>query len=177
MFTGLRDVVEENRVENLHSMVKVMLTVDVPRLSYAGRSLEDLKKGTVLNVWRWVADVLVARRCAEYVSKQSLANQLLQIEWREKNNPGELQPLQKHFYVELLREGVQDDYVVKKLRDILTMRMMKIVSIAAKRLDGEIVRRMTPEEEALYKAVYRVVDEWLKAIGSGEGGGDGGATS
>jgi DNA replication initiation complex subunit (GINS family) len=83
--------------------------------------------------------------------------------------------LQKHFYVESLREGVRDDYVEKKLRDIVTMRLMKIVSIAAKRLDGEIVRRMTPEEEALYRAVYRVVDEWLRAIGSGDG--DGGATS
>ncbi len=168
-------VVEENRIENLHSVVKVVLTVDVPRLSYAGRTFEELKKGTVLNVWKWVADVLVSRRCAEYVAKQSLANQLLQIEWREKNNPGELQPLQKHFYVESLREGVRDDYVEKKLRDIVTMRLMKIVSIAAKRLDGEIVRRMTPEEEALYRAVYRVVDEWLRAIGSGDG--DGGATS
>jgi DNA replication initiation complex subunit (GINS family) len=52
----------------------------------------------------------------------------------------------------------------KRLADILTIRMMKIVALAAKRLDGEVVRKLTPEEEALYREVYTTVDKWNKSF-------------
>jgi DNA replication initiation complex subunit (GINS family) len=42
--------------------------------------------------------------------------------------------------------------------------MMKIVALAAKRLDGEVVRKLTPEEEALYREVYTTVDKWNKSF-------------
>lgn len=164
MYRSMDDVVEENRLDYSHSIVKVVLTADVPKLGFGGKSFDDLRKGVVLNVWSWVADVLVSKGFAEYVTKPPVATTLMQMEWRERNNPGELQPVSKHFYAEFSKEVERDDYVGKKFLDIVTLRMMKVVNLAAKRLDGEVVRRMTPEEEALYKRVYVAVDEWLKAV-------------
>ncbi|MCS6784348.1 MAG: hypothetical protein RMI43_01730 [Candidatus Caldarchaeum sp.] len=170
MYASSDEAVAENRLDYLHATTKIVLTADVQRLSFGGKTYEDLKKGTVLNVWNWVAEVLVSKGYAEHAPRPSLANQLMQVEWREKNNPADLQPLPKHFYAEVSSNIVADDYAAKKFMDIVTMRMMKIVSIAAKRLEGEIVRKMTPEEEVLYRNVFRVVDDWVRAVLSGRGG-------
>lgn len=164
MIRSAGDVVDENRLDYLHSMTKIILTVDLPRLNFGGKTYENLQKGNVLNVWHWVAETLVSNGYAEYASKPSLANQLMQVEWREKNNPLELQPLPKHFYPETSEAVVLDEYLEKKLHDIITMRMMKIVSLAAKRLDGDIAPRTTPEEEFLYRKVFNIVDEWMKTV-------------
>ncbi|MEM2652590.1 MAG: hypothetical protein QXU87_11030, partial [Candidatus Caldarchaeum sp.] len=60
MASDIASVVSETRLEYLHSNVKIVLTTDVSKLSYAGKTVEDLKKGSVVNVWQWVADVLVS---------------------------------------------------------------------------------------------------------------------
>ncbi|MDW8083873.1 MAG: hypothetical protein RMI49_01545 [Candidatus Caldarchaeum sp.] len=164
MFRAFAEVIDENRLDYLHSTTKIVLTTDIPRLCFGGKSYEDLKKGVVLNVWNWVADILVSKGYAEHVSKPTVASQLVQTEWREKNNPAELQSIPKHFYVEVSKTAAYDDNVRKRFLDIVTMRMTKIVSIAAKRLEGDIVRRMTPEEENLYRRVFRIVDEWVNAV-------------
>ena len=157
------DVFEENRLEYLHTVVKVVLTADLPKLVVGGRVIEETRKGSVLNIWLWAADLLVKMGLAEYVSKPPSTTLLMQLEWKEKNNPSEIQPLPRHFYVEWAREVEKGDTeVAKRLADILTMRIMKIVSLAAKRLDGEVVRKLTPEEEALYREIYTTVEKWHK---------------
>jgi len=157
------DVFEENRLEYLHTVVKVVLTADLPKLVVGGRVIEETRKGSVLNIWLWAADLLVKMGLAEYVSKPPSTTLLMQLEWKEKNNPSEIQPLPRHFYVEWAREVEKGDTeVAKRLADILTMRIMKIVSLAAKRLDGEVVRKLTPEEKALYREIYTTVEKWHK---------------
>ncbi|MEM4302794.1 MAG: hypothetical protein QW470_00165 [Candidatus Caldarchaeum sp.] len=165
MDDGIERVVHEIRLEYLHTPVKIMITADVAKLSYAGKTVEDLKKGTVVNVWQWVAEVIVSMGYAEYVSKPLTATQLMQLEWREKNNPADIQPLDKHFYIEWTKEAEKGDRdVVRRLADIITMRMMKIIGLAAKRLDGDIVKKLTPEEEVLYRRVYSIVERWIKVM-------------
>ncbi|MEM0440839.1 MAG: hypothetical protein QXF45_04625 [Candidatus Caldarchaeum sp.] len=168
MSKRVTEIFEENALDYLHSVSKIVLTTEIPTLSFAGKNFEDLKRGVVLNVWNWVADVLVSHGFAEYVSKPSLSTQLMQVEWREKTNPSDLQPLPKHFYAEMSRSA-DDEYIQKRLLDVATMRMMKVMMLAAKRLEGDVLRKLTPEEEALYRLVFKVVDEWMRAVGSKKG--------
>jgi len=159
------EVAEETRLEYMNNSVKVVLTTDVPKFTVAGKTYENLSKGAVINVKQWVADVLVSAGLADYVARTYNVNQLMQVEWREKNNPSDLQPLPRYFYVEWARAANEGDKeLAKRLKDILTMRLMKIVSLAAKRLDGEVVKKMTPEETALHNAVYKIVDRWTRSF-------------
>ncbi|MCS6769631.1 MAG: DNA replication complex GINS family protein [Candidatus Caldarchaeum sp.] len=170
MVNDVAEVIDENLLEYMHVGVKVVLNSNVQRLTYAGKTVEDLKPGSVVNLWRWVADVLVSAGYAEYASKPSTSSQLMQVEWREKNNPSDLQALPRHFYLDWLREAEKGDKeVARRLTDIMTMRLMKIVALAAKRLDGEIVKKLTPEEEALYRSVFKMVDEWVSRMFSKRG--------
>jgi|YNPMSStandDraft_1061717.scaffolds.fasta_scaffold20081_2 hypothetical protein len=165
MALGVEDVLEENRLDYMHTVVKVVLTADLPKLVVCGHVYEDTPKGSLLNMWLWAADTLVKMGLAEYLSKPPSTTLLMQLEWKEKNNPSEIQPLPKHFYVEWAREVEKGNTeAAKRLADILTIRMMKIVALAAKRLDGEVVRKLTPEEEALYREVYTTVDKWNKSF-------------
>lgn len=168
MLRRVAEIFDENVLDYLHSFSKIVLTSDIPALDFGGKTFEDLKKGVVISVWNWVADVLVSSGYAEYVSKPPLSNQLMQFEWREKTNPSDLQPLPKHFYAEVSRD-IRDELVQKRLLDVATMRMMKVIALAAKRLEGDVLRRLTPEEETLYRRVFQVVDEWMQAVGSKKG--------
>jgi len=81
------EVAEANELEYMNTMVRVSLLRDLPKVSVGGRTWENLKKGDVISVWQWVGETLVSERIAEYVEKPLSPQQLLQIEWRERNNP------------------------------------------------------------------------------------------
>jgi len=156
-------VVEANELEYMNSLVKISILRDLPKISVGGRTLENLKKGDVISVWQWVGETLVAERVAEFVEKPVTPQQLLQIEWRERNNPSELQKLGKYFYCEVRR--IKDgEEVRRRLMDIVTLRMMKVVQLAAKRVGGDVLTRMTPEEQALYEKVLSTVNEWIESV-------------
>ncbi len=170
MIDDIAEAIDENLLEYLHTPVKIVVTKDIPRINYAGKTIDDLKKGSVINVWQWVADVLISMGCAEYVSKPLTTTQLMQLEWKEKNNPGDIQPIPKFFYVGWLREAAKGDREVsRRIADIITMRMMKVVFVAAKRLDGEILKKLTPEEEVLYRKIYSIVEQWVRLLSPKEG--------
>ena len=160
------EVAEANELEYMNTMVRVSLLRDLPKVSVGGRTWENLKKGDVISVWQWVGETLVSERIAEYVEKPLSPQQLLQIEWRERNNPSELQNLGRHFYCEMRRiiRGGDGEEVRRKQMDIVTLRMMKVVQLAAKRVGGDVLRRMTPEELALYERVLSTVNEWIEAV-------------
>lgn len=171
MRSGFEDVVEENELEYLNSPTKVVLLRDLAKISVGGRNLENVKKGSVISVWQWVGERLVGEQAAEYVEKPISLQQLLQIEWRERSSPSELQELRRFFYCEI-RRAIRDsggEEMRRKLTDIITLRMMKIVQLAAKRVGGDFLRRMTPEEQALYTRIFHTVNEWMAAV-AGMGG-------
>lgn len=166
------EAVEENELEYMNSAVRVTLLRDVPKISAGGKNLENMKRGSVISVWQWVGEKLVAEQLAEYVDKPISLQQLFQIEWRERNSPSELQELNKFFYCEV-RRAIRDsgsEEMKRKVIDIITLRMMKIVQLAAKRVGGDFLRHLTPEELALYDRIFHTVSEWLDAVGGKDGG-------
>ncbi|GBC68752.1 hypothetical protein HRbin01_00437 [archaeon HR01] len=166
LYTKFTDVAKLNELEYLNTPVKVKILRDIEKITVAGRVYEDLKAGSILTIFLWVGEKLVENHVAEFVDKPINLTHLYQIEWRERNNPADLQPLGKFFYCEARRavRVTGSEEMGRKLLDIMTLRLMKIVQLAAKRIGGEVLRKMTPEEQVLYENIYGVVGEWMESV-------------
>ena len=161
---ALSEKMEEIRLEYLNTMSRVMFTRDVQNLTIGGQVIEGAKKGDVIYVKRWIGEALVSLNLAEWVDKGINMQQLLQIEWKERNNLQDLQQLPKYFYIESLKavEASNDARMAEKVRDILKLRMAKIIQHATKGMRSDVVKKLTPEEEVLYSYVALIASGWEK---------------
>ncbi len=166
LVTGLRDRLEELRLEYLNSTTRITFTRDIPKLIVSGQVFEDVKKGSIIYVKQWLAQRLVEMNVAEWADKPPSLQQLMQLEWREKNNPLELQSLPRYFYMESKRAASisGDERIREMVKDIMTLRMAKIIQFAVKKMKSEVAKKLTPEEELLYNYVSRLVEEWERGV-------------
>jgi len=160
----LRSKIEEVRLEYLNSMARIVFTRDIQNLVVGDSVVEEAKKGDVMHVRRWIGEKLVSLNLAEWGEDEITLQQLLQIEWRERHNLQDLQQIPKYFYREALRivEKNKDKRAAEKVKDILKLRMAKIVQHAIKGKRSEVVKKLTPEEEILYNYIALVSEEWRK---------------
>lgn len=160
-----RKQLELLRLEYENSEKKVTLLKDVQRLVLPGQVFENLRKGTTLTISKWAASKLLDAGIVEYGDKVIDLKTLIQLEWKEKNNPGELQELPKYFYL-MSREDIDklDQNTKNIIMDIISLRLNKILGFTSKRIDVSLVENLTREEELLYDAVRSIIDEWLKSI-------------
>ncbi len=167
----LKEKMEELKLEYLNTMSRIIFTRDVQNLTIGGQVIENAKKGDVMYVKRWIGEALVNLNLAEWVDKGINMQQLLQIEWRERNNLQDLQPIPRYFYIESMWsvEKTKDARITEKVRDILKLRMAKIVQHATKGMKSEVVKKLTPEEEILYNYVMVFSSKWEKLTFSYEG--------
>ncbi|MCS7125935.1 MAG: DNA replication complex GINS family protein [Aigarchaeota archaeon] len=158
-------------VEYENSEKKVTLTRDIQRLVLPGQVFENLRKGTVLSVAKWAASRLHEAGVIEYGERTLDMKSLVQLEWKEKNNPGELQEVPRYFYLMIKEEEAKLDSTLRSIVvDIISLRMHKILGFAAKRVDVSLVENLSREEEALYKAVKNLIDAWLRYVTPTGGG-------
>lgn len=162
-----RRLLRQLEVEYENSEAKVTLTRDLQRLVLPGQVLENLRKGAPLQVLRWAARRLVESGVAEPGERVTEQKALLQLEWKEKNNPGELQPAPQYFYLRAREELEEGQALRHRVEDIISLRLHKILSLAAKRVEPSIVENLTKEEEVLFSAVKSIVDEWFKFMAPG----------
>jgi len=165
----LADLIEEGtkelELEYLNSTAKVTITRDIPRLSISGQVFENVKKDSILQVRQWMAEKMVETGVAQRTDHEVTVQQLMQLEWKEKNSVTELQPLGRYFYVEARRSAEHGPPELgERLRDIATLRMLKILNYASRRVRPDIRGRLTPEEEMLFQSVSVLVEEWMKRI-------------
>ena len=93
---------------------------------------------------------------------------VLQLKWKERNEPGELQPLPAYFYLRARQElSKGDGEILQHLRDIYSLRLSKIMSFAAKRTPASMIENLTPEEEVLYENLLGIVNAWYEFMGGG----------
>lgn len=168
----LGDLLREVELEYMNTYCKVVLLKDVPRLEVAGIIMENLKQGNVLQLRRWAADKLVEMGVAKWTDSVVDLNYLSQLLWKEKNNVIELQEVPKYFYMEVksLIDEVSKtskekaDEIRRRLMDIISLRLLKLLSYAAKRIRPATINRMTPEESMLFELVMRLVNEWISHV-------------
>jgi len=107
---SIRAVVDEFRhalrrveVEFENSMDEVLMLKDVQKLTLPSGSIERIRVGASLRVHRWVAEKLIEKNLAKPVEEVLDLKSILQLRWRERSNPAELQPLPRYFYLKARR--------------------------------------------------------------------------
>jgi len=168
----LEEKLRELELDYLNSNVKVTLTRDIPKLEAFGEVLTDLKSGAMIRVRRWVAEKLVEAGAAQHESPPITPAVIRQIEWRERNNPADLQKLPDFFYqdawnlisVNQNRMRVRDPTLHAMLLDLASLRIAKILRSSRREAMEELLDRLTPEERLLQGAVWRIVEVWQKNV-------------
>ena len=158
-------------VEYRNSLDKVSMLKDVQKLSLPTGSIENIRAGSSLRVYHWIADKLVEKGLAKPEEDVVDLKSILQLRWKEKNNPTELQDLPRYFYLKIKEHvGKRDSEVIPHLKDIYSLRLSKIMSLASKRVSKSAVENLTAEEKVLYECLLRIVDAWYEFIDPGDEG-------
>ncbi|GBC71929.1 hypothetical protein HRbin02_01718 [Candidatus Calditenuaceae archaeon HR02] len=163
------------RIEQLVSHVRVRLTRDIARLRVGGRELADLRQGSQVTLPIWAMEKLWELGLAEPVGGVIDLSKMTQILWRERRSPAELVELPENFYYNViyalssLRQKDPESHktLLQAYRDIVSLRMAKLLAFALRGLDPSLIRNMVEEERELYLWVKGAVDSWIESIGLG----------
>lgn len=160
----------ELELEYLNGHTKIVLKKDVPKLVIEDKVKENLKQGTLIQVRRWYANELLKAKIASLAEDQIDESTIIQLEWKERNNPSEVQPLSNYFYFDMKRilKELQDDQrreaLYHRLIDIITLRLSKILEFSFKGKSREIEQKLTLQEKLLYRIVSQLVNQWLSYL-------------
>jgi hypothetical protein len=159
-----------------NSQIRVIVTREIPETSVSAK-LSSAKIGQEIEVPYWTARELVQLGFAKFREEDTLDyNSLSKIHWRETIPASrQLPSLQPTFYCVLrrhlseLRELSKKDQVKLRelertetlVRDIVNVRVRKIVSLAASPTPSEeLLQGLTREEHALYSTLNKIIGNW-----------------
>jgi hypothetical protein len=159
-----------------NSQIRVVVTREIPESSRPGK-LSSAKIGQEIEVPYWTARELVQLGFARFREEDTLDyNSLSKIHWRETIPASrQLPSLQSAFYCLLrrhlseLRELSKHDQVKLRelertetlVRDIVNVRVRKIVSLAASPTPSEeLLQGLTREERSLYFTLNGTIGHW-----------------
>lgn len=154
-------------VEFQNSLEEVILSKDLQKLSLPSGTLENLRAGSRLRVFRWVAKKLIEKGIAKPVDEIMDRKNILKLRWKEKNNPSELQPLPEYFYLRVRDLLSERDDVLPDLMDIHALRLNKLMNLAAKRISPTLLENLTAEEKVFYQTLLSLVNTWFKFVEPG----------
>jgi hypothetical protein len=163
-----------------NSATRVIVTREIPETPRMVK-LSSAKVGQEIEVPYWTARELVQLGFVRFRDEDKLDyNSLSKIHWRETiPSSRQLPALQPAFYCILRRHMVdlnqlsrQDQTKLRELerteslvRDIVNVRIRKIVSIAASPTPSEeLLQGLTYEERALYSVLNRTIEEWKSKL-------------
>jgi len=166
-----RALLRRVEVEFQNSLEEIVLLKDLQKLSLPSGTLENLRAGSRLRVFRWAAKKLIEKGIAKPVDEIMDRKNILKLGWKEKNNPSELQPLPEYFYLRVRDLRPEKDEILPDLMDIHALRLNKLMNLAAKRISPTILENLTAEEKVFYQTLLSLVNTWFKFIepGGGEG--------
>ena len=159
-----KNLLRRVEVEFRNSLDEITLLKDLQRLSLPSGTLENLRAGSRLRVFRWVAKKLIERGIAKPVDELMDRKNILKLCWREKNNPSELQPLPEYFYLKIRDLMFEREEILPDLMDIHALRLKKLMSLAAKRVSPTILENLTAEEKVFYETLLSLVNAWFEFI-------------
>ncbi|MEM3799198.1 MAG: hypothetical protein QXH56_03790 [Thermoprotei archaeon] len=157
----------------LQKPVMVRFKKTVHGLSEYSPNLPDpVEEGYETNVPRWLADWLVEKDYAGYVSQQTaLRQQLARSVWQEEQgiNP---QKLYESYYAELKKpveemlKSNDPNFATAQslLQDLLRMRIKKIRRMAESNTKTEVLDALSPEERAWYEEYRKLFQDWIDPV-------------
>ena len=148
--------------------VKVEFNNDL-KLNVSDISIEG-KKGEILNVPRWIADVLQSEKHVEIKDSETLV-ELKQAAMKEElHGDFDLITLEPNFYIKIksyMERLSEKDYVKVEslLNKLLRTRKTKIIRLAdASKLTAEISQKLSVEEREFYNQVHEASTKFSKKI-------------
>jgi len=160
------------------SPVKVTARTDLPEAKLSTFSLEGQKEGEVFELPRWVAEVLEENALIEK-SEEGVESELFRALQREKlQGPSRLSQLSNDIYLRLRRhlmmmkkKGINDSHYEKvkvNTEDLITMRLVKMVTLAGYTSQPEPTSLLSPEERLLFKEIKTLINQWRSLVMGGD---------
>jgi len=151
----------------------VRVTQDIAQLTVAGGRYRDLQRGSQLSLPMWAAEILIDAGLAEPLEGRIDVQRMVQLLWRERRSLTELVELPPKIYhvlrLSTSRPSGVDPETVKTVRlyfkDLVSLRLSKLIGYASKGVDPDLVQRMTDEERELYLRLRDVIGVWLSSLG------------
>ena len=160
--------------ERIHSIghdlkdVKVEFNKDL-KLNVSDVTI-DGKQGEILNIPRWVANVLEPEKYVE-IKDSEIVTELKQAVMKEEVQSNfDLSVLEPYFYIKLksyMQRMTEKDYDIMQsmLNKLLRTRQSKIIRLAdSSKLTAEISQKLTVEERDFYNQVNNASTEFSKKI-------------
>ena len=160
--------------ERIHSIghdlkdVKVEFNKDL-KFNVSGVTI-DGKQGEILNIPRWVANVLEPEKYVE-IKDSEIVTELKQAVMKEEVQSNfDLSALEPYFYIKLksyMQRMTEKDYDIMQsmLHKLLRTRQSKIIRLAdSSKLTAEISQKLTVEERDFYNQVNNASTEFSKKI-------------
>ena len=157
-----------HNVEDVKVEFKKDLKLDVTNIAIDGKS------GEILNVPRWVANVLESEKNVEIIDVDMITELKQAATKEEVQGDFDLSTLEPHFYIKLKsymkRLPEKDhDIVESMLNKLLRTRQSKIIRLAdSLKLPADISQKLTIEEREFYNQVHEISIKFSKKIVGGK---------
>ena len=139
------------------------------KLNVSNISIEG-KKGEILNIPRWVANILESEKHVEIKDSETLVELKQAVMKEELHGDFDLITLEPHFYIKIksyMERLSEKDYVKVEslLNKLLRTRKTKIIRLAdASKLTAEISQKLSVEEREFYNQVHEASIKFSKKI-------------
>jgi len=161
--------------------VKVVANRNSPEIELPGIKVGPFKEGKEYEVRLWIAAELKKAGIARIRMEDPLTLMMLnKIHWKERVQTSQkLTSLPENFYPKLRRflQDLSDDAIKKPekrsdadkainlSKDIIRMRLKKIISLASSGdKTSEIRQGLTKEEADVYGSLHKIISEWHDEI-------------
>tara|TARA_B100000953_G_C17863770_1_gene372455 strand:+ start:71 stop:580 length:510 start_codon:yes stop_codon:yes gene_type:complete len=161
-------------LERIHTIgyglkdVKVSFSKDL-KLNVSDVTI-DGKQGEILNIPRWVANVLESEKYVEIQDSEILTELKQAVMKEEVQSNFDLSVLEPYFYIKLksyMQRMSEKDYDMTEsmLNKLLRTRQSKIIRLAdSSKLTAEISQKLTVEECDFYNQIHNASTKFSKKI-------------
>lgn len=174
--TNIKDV--DFEFEN--TLVRIVSNRVCPEIELGGLKIGPFEEGREYEVRFWVALELEKAGVARFQEEELDATGLYKIQWKERVQTGmQFSSLPEDFYPKLRRylatikgeaerraEKMRDyEKALGLSRDIVNMRLKKIVSLSsAPAQTSQILRNLAREERIIYNVLFSIISEWRSKL-------------
>ncbi len=166
----LESLLEDMDYDNKLRIVKVLANQDLARIENGSYILEATSKGSTIEVPRWLAEILSSKRLVTY-QDSDVQLELYKALSREKIQGSlQLSPLRNDFYPQIRalaalyqrdKEREEREKLAVAARDLITIRIRKLLSLAALSVPPVDIEGQIPKEErVLFERVRDLVKLW-----------------
>ena len=168
----IHDLVRTHSVGHNLEDVKVEFKKDL-KLDVANITI-DGKSGEILNIPRWIANVLESEKNIEIIDVDMITELKQAVTKEEVQGVFDLSTLEPHFYIKLKsymeRLPEKDhDMAESMLNKLLRTRQSKIIRLAdSLKLPADMSQKLTIEEREFYNQVHEISIKFSKKIVGGK---------